>query len=121
MALGGKDFERLVLQEFPSLRDDFTEREGLLHLQVMEFAIFTEKAAAAGQNAIVKTCLKLADLFIREGDQEVWNAMHVSFLEALPRQGDIYLMLRSGMSPTLCKGWDNILAYLKTGSANDHC
>jgi hypothetical protein len=121
MSLGSKDFERLVLQEFPSLRDDFTEWEGLLHLQVMEFAIFTEKAAVAGQNSIVQTCLRLADLFVREGDQEVWNAMHVSFLEALPRQGDIYLMLRSAMSPTLCKGWDDILAYLKAVNATDHC
>lgn len=114
MALGGKDFEQLVLREFPSLRDDFTEWEGLLHLQVMEFATFTERAAAAGQNDILQTCLKLADLFVREGDQEVWNAMHVSFLEALPRQGDVYLMLRRGMSTILCKGWDDILAYLKT-------
>ena len=121
MALSSKDFERLVLQEFPSLRDDFTEWQGLLHLQVMEFVTFTEKAAATGQSAIVQACLRLADQFMREGDPEVRNAMYVSFLESLPRQGDVHLILRSAMSPTLCKGWDDILACVKVVGTKDRC
>jgi hypothetical protein len=110
-----------VLQAFPSLRDDFVEWEGLLHLQVMEFVTFTEKAVADGQDTTLQSCLELADLFVREGDQEVWNAMHVSFLEALPREGEVYLRLRNAMSPALCKGWDDILGYLKSGSPTDQC
>jgi hypothetical protein len=121
MTLSGRDFERLVLQECPSLHEDFVGWEGLLHLQVMEFAIFTEKAASAGRNSTVQTCLRLADLFFREGDQEVLNAMHVSFLEALPRQGDVHLMLRGAMSPALVQGWDDILASLAAAKANDNC
>jgi hypothetical protein len=120
MALCEQDFERLVLAEFPSLRPDFEEWKGLLDLQMMEFEIFTEKAAAAGQSEILERCLRLADLFIREGDKSLWNALHVSFLENLPRQGDVYRTLRQKMSPVLCKGWDDIVAYVSSGSGNDN-
>jgi hypothetical protein len=118
MALCEQDFVRLVLAEFPSLRPDFEEWNGLLHLQMMEFEIFTEKAAAAGQSETLERCLRLADLFKREGDNSLSNAIHVSFLENLPRQGDVHRTLRQRMSPMLCKAWDDIVAYVSSGSGN---
>ena len=54
MERGAQDFERLVLDEFPPLRPDFEEWEGLLHLQMMELMFFTEKAAAANQREVLE-------------------------------------------------------------------
>jgi hypothetical protein len=111
MELGAKDFERLVLEEFPSLREDFEEWEGLMYLQMMEFMLFTQEAAAAKQHETLERCLRLADRFMAEGDPNLWNALHVSFLEHLPLEGEVHRTLRQAMSPSLCKGWDHIVAY----------
>lgn len=119
MGLNEQDFVRLVLDEFPSLRNDFEEWEGLLHLQMMEFEIFTEKAAATNQRERLERCLRLADLFMTEGDEYLWNALGVSFLEHLPRQGDVHHVLRQAMSLGLCKEWDNIVAYMNSTSGAD--
>lgn len=114
MELDEQDFVRLVLDEFPSLRSDFEGCEGLLHLQMMEFEIFTEKATATNQRERLERCLRLADLFMTEGDEYLWNALGVSFLEHLPRQGDVHHTLRQLMSSRLCKEWDNIAAHMNS-------
>lgn len=120
MELGAQDFERLVLHEFPSLRPDFEEWEGLMYLQMMEFMLFTQNAAATNQPEVLERCLRLADLFNAEGDHFLWNALHVSFLEQLPLEGDVHRTLRLAMSPALCKGWDDIVAYMNSILKNNN-
>ncbi len=120
MELGAQDFERLVLAEFPSLRLDFEEWEGLMHLQMMEFRFFTERAAATDQPELLERCLRLADRFMAEGDQDLWNALHVSFLEHLPLQGEVHRTLCQVMSPPLRKGWDDIVAYNNSIGGNNN-
>jgi hypothetical protein len=44
MPMDANGFQRLVLTEFPILQEDFSEWEGLVHLQVSEFLSFTQAA-----------------------------------------------------------------------------
>lgn len=104
--------EALVVKELPQLRDDMREWRGLVHLQMMEFVLVTEKACKDGDWVTVKKCLQLADKLLRFGDSKVKNAVYVSYLESLPRKGKVHNRLREIMSANLRKGWDDILAYL---------
>jgi hypothetical protein len=106
-------FVELILTEFPQLREDFDEWKGLDHLQMMEFKIFTEKAGKNGDWDTVERCLRLADVLLRQGDAAIKNAIYVTYLEELPRHGEIHDRIRHMMTPELRQGWDDILAYLE--------
>ena len=116
--IGRKKFAKLVLAQFPQLRNDFREWQGLDHLQMMEFALFTENAGKRGDWATVEKCLRLADRLLRFGDSNINNTVYVSYLEILPRKGKVHDRLREMMTSDLRKGWDDILSYLAkvTGS-----
>jgi hypothetical protein len=105
-------FAELVLTEFPQLRDDFQEHRGLVHLQMMEFELLTEQACKDSDWKTVEKCLQLADKLLRLGDSNVNNAVYVSYLESLPRTGEVHDRLRKMMTTDLRKAWDDILAYL---------
>ena len=111
-------FAQLLLAEFPQLGDDVHEWTGLPHLQMMEFQLITEKAISAGEWTTVERCLRLADTLLHEGDAEIRNAIHVSYLEHLPREGDGHDRIRKVMTPDLRKAWDDVLAYLATLRGN---
>jgi hypothetical protein len=110
--IDGRKFKELLLTEFPELQDDIREWKGLVHLQMMEFVLFTERACKRGDWEIVGRCLRLADKLLRLGDTKVKNALYVSYLESLPRKGEVHDRLRKMMTPDLRKGWDEILEYL---------
>src|SRR5262245_18157227 len=105
-------FSNLLLAEFPELRDDVHEWRDQEHLQMMEFVRFTDEASKAGDWATVERCLVLADTLLRYGDATIRNAVNVSYLESLPRDGDIHGRIRKMMTPELRQAWENILAYL---------
>src|SRR5580704_11140965 len=110
--IDSKKFVELLLAEFPELRDEAQECQGLVHLQMMEFALFTDRASKRGDWKSVDRCLRLADKLLRLGDYEISNAIYVSYLECLPRKGEIHDRLRKIMTTHLRKGWDDILGYL---------
>jgi hypothetical protein len=56
--------------------------------------------------------LRLADELLRKGNSEIKNTIYVSYLESLPRKGQIRDRLRKMMTTDLRKGWDDILNYL---------
>jgi hypothetical protein len=105
-------FADLLIAEFPQLRDDVCEWQNLKHLQMMEFVIFTEKAAEVGDWTTVERCLTLANKFLRDGNPAIRNAVHVSYLEHLPREGELHDRIRKMMTPELRKAWEDILSYL---------
>ncbi len=86
----------------------------------LEFMLFTKKAAAANGHKILERCLQLADRFIAEGDQDLQNALAVSFLEHLPRQGEVHRKLRRAMSLAMRQGWDDIVAYMDSIPEKDN-
>ena len=110
--IDGRKFAKLLITEFPELREEIQDWQGLDHLQMMEFVIFTERACKQGDWETVEKCLRLADKLLRLGDSKVKNAVYVSYLESLPRKGEIHDRLRKMMTRNLRTGWDEILAYL---------
>jgi hypothetical protein len=110
--IDGRKFAELLLAEFPELRDEVQECQDLVHLQMMEFELFTERACKRGDWKIADRCLRVADKLLRLGDFEISNAIYVSYLECLPRKGEIHDRLRKMMTTDVRKGWDDILAYL---------
>jgi len=110
--IDSQQFAELVAEGFPTLRDDIRQSQGLVHIQMMEFALFTEKACKDKDWATVKKWLRLADRLFRFGDSNVNNAVYVSYLETLPRKGEVHDRLKTMMSAELRKGWDDILSYL---------
>jgi hypothetical protein len=107
-----RKFAEILLVEFPELRDEIREYQDLAHLQMMEFALFINRACERGNWETVEKCLRLADRLLRFGDSEVNNAVYVSYLEILPRKGAIHDRLRKMMTNDLRRGWDDILDYL---------
>jgi len=79
---------------------------------MMEFVLLTERACVRGDWETVERCLRLADKLLRLGDANVKNAVYVSYLESLPRTGEVRDRLRTMMTADLRMGWDEILAYL---------
>ncbi len=111
-SIDSQKFAELLVTEFPELRDDIQEWHDLVHLQMMEFRLLTTRACERGNWETVEKCLGLADGLLRLGDSEVKNAVSVSYLEDLPRKGEIHDRLRTMMTADLNRGWDEILAYL---------
>lgn len=109
-----RKFADILIAEFPHLRADVDEWHGLVDLQMMEFYLVTEKAIKAGDWNTVERCLRLADTLLHDGDGQIRNALHVSYLENLPREGDSHDRIREVMTPALRQAWDDILAYLST-------
>jgi hypothetical protein len=70
---------------FPNLSQEFHDEtwDGLLHLQVAIFARFTQEVIDAQDADALRRCFELAAKFMLQGDEEVDNAMHVSYLEHL--------------------------------------
>lgn len=56
--IDGEKFVDLVPAEFPQLRDDFQEWDGLEHLQMMEFVLLSPKEMKDGHWATVKRCFE---------------------------------------------------------------
>ncbi|HKR28034.1 MAG TPA: hypothetical protein VJS11_11290 [Acidobacteriaceae bacterium] len=76
-------FKSLVVSRFPALRDDFEEWRDLVHLQISEFLSFTQSAIEAGSLDVVAQCFEIATAALREGDEDLRNAIFVSYLEPL--------------------------------------
>lgn len=110
--INSRKFEELLLTEFPDLRDEVKEWQGLDHLKMMEFVIFTKRACKRSDWGTVRKCLRLSDKLLRDGDSHIKNAVYVSYLESLPPKGKVHDRLRSMMTKDLRKGWDDILDYL---------
>lgn len=110
--IDSRKFEELLLAEFPELQKDIDEHQGLDHLKMMEFVLFTQRAWKCGDWRTVARCLRVADDLLRRGNPGIQNAVYVSYLESLPRQGEVCDQLRKMMTPHLRKDWDDILNYL---------
>jgi len=104
-------FRDLVLSEFPSLLEGFDEWEGLLHLQVSEFRQFTQNAIEAHSFEVASSCFQIATTALCEGDEELRNAIYVSYLEDLDFRSDAAKQAKQLMSSELKKGLDDILDY----------
>jgi hypothetical protein len=110
-AMDSATFCNLVLSEFPSLREDIEEWEGLIHLQVSEFLRFTQSAIESRSFEVVTKCFELADAALAKGDDNLRNAIYVSYLEHLNLRSDPGKRAAQLMSVELKQGREDILDY----------
>jgi hypothetical protein len=101
----------VVLSEFPSLRQDFEEWKGLPHLQVSEFQRFTQNAIEAQSFKVVSECFRIATTALVEGDDDLRNAIGVSYLEHLDFRSDAGKQARLLMPTELAQGRNDVLDY----------
>ena len=83
----------LLIAEFPDIEDDITDETwvGLTHLEVSSFRRYTQAQIDDRNEAELERCFRVARKLMMDGDGEIENAMHVSYLE--------HLNLRDGKAP----------------------
>jgi hypothetical protein len=104
------DFIGAVLGEFPEIREDVEEFAGLPHLQVGEFAAFTQAAKGRGDLATYERCLKLVDRIFAQADAELAGALRVSYLEHLDFEGSRGPAAWRLVPPRLQAAWNQVAA-----------
>lgn len=110
--MNGDEFIASLLAEFPELREEIRENEGLLHVQVGAFARRTEEAIASGDLASIDRCFTLAHRAFRDADPPLKNAIYVSYLEHLNFSGANGSAAQHRMSPLLRQRYAEIMDYL---------
>jgi hypothetical protein len=75
----------LLIESFPSIEDELKDETwaGLLHLEMACFARLTQGWIDNGEKAKLDKSFALARGFFINGDEDVKNAVYVSFLENL--------------------------------------
>jgi hypothetical protein len=98
--------------EFPELREDISEYEGLLHVQMGSFSRITQAAIDAGDFETLRRQFMLADRFFRDAAPDLQNAFYVSYLEHMDFRGPHGQQAQSLMSSALRKGWQDMVDYM---------
>lgn len=108
----GAQFIEQLVTEFPELRDDIKEDEGLLHVQMGSFARITQSAIDAGDFETIRRQFMLAERFFHDAAPDLQNALYVSYFEHLDFRGPHGPRAQSFMSSALRKGWQDIVDYM---------
>jgi hypothetical protein len=82
------DFHRSVFlkelkDSFPNLRSEINAQHGLLHLEVGVFTSFVQRAITLGNAKDVASCFRLVEKYYMDGNDQLRNAIGVSFVEHL--------------------------------------
>lgn len=81
------EFITSLLAEFPDLRDDLEQCDGVLLQQMEAFAQFTQAAKMDGDLATYERCLQFADRHYAGADAALSGAFRMSYLEHLEFEG----------------------------------
>ena len=76
-------FLKELKDAFPDLRSEINAQHGLLHLEVSVFTGFAQRAITLGDAKDVALCFNLAEKHYRNGNDQLRNAIGVSFVEHL--------------------------------------
>ena len=104
-------FCELALNAFPSLREDFEEWDGLIHLQIAELADFTQRAIKDGSFETVSKCFQIATVALLEGNKALRNAICVSYLEHLDFRSEAGKQAKKLMPDVLNQRRNDLLDY----------
>ena len=105
------DFLRLALAEFPTLRDEFDDADDLLHLQMHAFTRLMQQAKAAADWATYRRGVRVAAEVWSRPDEDLLNALNVSFLEHLDFEGPRGPEAWKCLTSELQTGWKAMKAY----------
>jgi hypothetical protein len=107
-------FIEYVIEKFPELKTDLAEDAGFDTLQVSTFCDYTQKAIDRGDLDSVENCFDIAHRVLKDGDDSMKNAIHVSFLEHLDFRGRYGGKAFSLMSADLAQSWTDINQYMES-------
>jgi len=105
------DFVRLVLAEFSELRDELTDADELLHLQMHVFTRLMQRAKGNADWSVYKRGVHLAAELWTRPDAALLNALKVSFLEHLDFDGPHGPRAWAQLTSELQQGWRAMRAY----------
>ena len=111
MKTAGQFTQRLA-SEFPELREEIQEDEGLLHLQMHAFTRITQEAISIGDFEKLRKQFALAHEFFSNAEPNLENAFYVSYLEDLEFDGANGEKAKKMLSPVLLQGWKDIMYYM---------
>lgn len=77
------DFPEILASEFPQIEEEVRENDGLVHMQMDDFARWMQRAIHAGDWPELKRCVHLADRVWQVGEPYLRNALAVFCLEHL--------------------------------------
>lgn len=86
-AYSHQDFVTSLLAEFSDLRGDLEDCDGLLHMEMGAFALFTQAAKDRGDLGTYERCVKLADRLFAGADADLGGAFRASYVEHLEFEG----------------------------------
>jgi hypothetical protein len=102
---GPQAFAKALLAEFPSLRGDIAEAGGALHLEMGEFALFTQAAKGRGDWPTYERCIQLADRLFESADAALSGAFRASYFEHLDFEGTRGPAAWQLLTPRLQAAW----------------
>jgi len=98
---------------FPEAADEIDREvdEGLIHLEMSAFSRYTMRIVERGDRPEAIRCFQFAERLILQGDADVWNAVHVSYLEHLLPEDDQEWMFEA-MTSAVRQAWFEIHEYV---------
>lgn len=99
-----------LVAEFPDLRGDLEDSDGVLPTVMGAFALFTQAAKGRGDLSTYERCLKLADRLFAQADAELAAAIRGSYLEHLEFEGSRGPAAWRLVPPRLQGAWNQLAA-----------
>ncbi len=112
------DFTSKIRAVFPELVEEF-EEDDLISLNVDSFRQFTQLQIDEKNREQVKLCFDLANEFYENGDQDLWSAISVAYLEHLDCNGEKQWAVKL-MPPALFQGRKDVLQSLQDLHGTHH-
>ncbi|MFI5206962.1 MAG: hypothetical protein ACHQX4_03000 [Gemmatimonadales bacterium] len=94
-----------LLAEFPGLREDIADAGGALHLEMGEFAAFTQASKGRGDWPTYERCIQLADRLFADADAALRGAFRASYFEHLDFEGTRGPAAWQLLTPRLQAAW----------------
>jgi hypothetical protein len=111
------DFTAFALTAFPELRDEFEDAEGMVHLEMAALASRADRARLADDWAAYERAIGLVDRLWDNADEELANALGVSFLEHLEFDGPSGVAAWERLPPRLQAEWRAMDAAMRDAAA----
>jgi hypothetical protein len=104
------DFVRLTLEEFPELSKEFEDDADLLHMQMHALTRVAQRAKGEGDWDTYVRVMRLANTLWARPDEQLRNALNVSFLEHLDFDGPQGPEAWRRLTAALQSGWKTMRA-----------
>jgi hypothetical protein len=112
MQVTSSNIDLVIISEIPDLRLDIEEWEDLPHLMFTELFAWTESSVRSEKIEDMARALRLVDTIFQDCDDEIKNAVTVSFLECIDPDDDLGRQMFDAITPALRKQWHALDEYM---------